>query len=260
MNKTLPIALILSVTASAVSYADVVLFEDDFSASTITDNKRISRNDAGYGWQKNTNSLWTASEGNLANAGTTAEVPSEGAVGQVISVTTTDTSLTKIQVSFDYAVGTGSTLYFHLHGYTENGAPAANEPLANTGAQNGRIQNQAEDQYADISLLDGSDPAFEPSGYSLFAAGTSGNYAQTFDLTEYSWSDDELPGVSGSIGSVVDFDLILAAFASNMTETDGSGAISIDNFKVTAIPEPAVLGLVVLFGSGLLFVRRFFDK
>ncbi|QBG47228.1 hypothetical protein EGM51_07395 [Verrucomicrobia bacterium S94] len=260
MKKIFAITCALSVIGSMASYADVTLFDDDFSSSTIANDGRISRDDVGEGWRKNTNSLWTASGGNLANAGTTAGVPSEGAVGQVISVTTTDTSLTKIQVSFDYVVGTGSTLYFHLHGYTENGAPAANEPLANTGAQNGRIQNQAENEYADISLLDGSDPETEPSGYSLFAAGTSGNYAQTFDLTEYSWSADELPGISGSIGSIADFDLILAAFASKITQTDGSGAISVDNFKVTAIPEPAVLGLVVLFGSSFFFVRHFFDK
>ena len=35
-----------------------------------------------------------------------------------------------------------------------------------------------------------------------------------------------------------------------------SGDLMIDNVTVTAIPEPATLGMVALFGGGILFIRR----
>ena len=110
---------------------------------------------------------------------TGAGTPSEGAVGQLIQISdkTTDTSLTKIAVSFNYTVGTGSTLFFHLQGLTVNGSPAANEELANPTAQNGNIQNAAETEYGDMSLIDGSDPNVGVGGTVSFAGGTSGTYS-----------------------------------------------------------------------------------
>jgi hypothetical protein len=48
--------------------------------------------------------------------------------------------LDEVTVSFDYSVGAGSTLYFHLLGFTTNGTPDSAEILANTQPQNGVIQ------------------------------------------------------------------------------------------------------------------------
>ncbi|MDF7824813.1 PEP-CTERM sorting domain-containing protein [Pontiellaceae bacterium B12227] len=40
--------------------------------------------------------------------------------------------------------------------------------------------------------------------------------------------------------------------------TDDMGGVSVDNFFVQTIPEPATLGLIAAFGGGILFIRRRF--
>jgi hypothetical protein len=229
--------------------ADVDLINDDFSSGSVATSARFYSNQNGLGWYKYSTSLWSISGGVLSNAGTEAGVPSEGAVGQGLSTLGLATNYPKISVSFDYSVGTGSTLYFHLRGLTENGTISANEMLGNTGAQNGSMQNQCEDNYGDMSLLDGTDPLNSTEGTVSFAGGTSGTYTATFDLTLYVWHDDELPGLSGNITDLTDFDIIEAVFASNVANTDGTGVITIDNLKVTAIAGGPRLGLFMVTGN-----------
>jgi len=248
---------------TGVSSADVILIDDNFTGSSITNNGRLRLNHAGDGsgddWIKNANSLWSTAGGNLSNAGTTAGVPAEGGIGQLYTVTTTDTTLTQLRFEFDYDVGTGSTLFFHATGLTENGSPGANEILSNTGAQNGNVQNQAETDFADINLLTGTDPNGTASNAVSFAAGTSGTFDVTFDLSGYNWSADEAPGVTGLLGDITSLDFLSLMFASNVTDRTGAGAISIDNFRVTAVqgvavPEPS--SVFTLLGTIIMLIVR----
>lgn len=177
--------------------------------------------------------MWNITNGVLTNPGTTPGIPAEGPVGQSVLTSGLADGLDKVIVSFDYSVGAGSTLYFHLLGFTTNGTPSTDEQLANTQPQNGSIQNQAETDFGDMNILNGGDPNGSAGNAVSFAA-TSGTYTATFSLTNYTWSADESPGLTGDIAEVKDFDLILAAFASNVTSNDGAGAISISNITISA--------------------------
>lgn len=243
---------------SGLAHADTILINDDFSgSSSIGTDVRLRLSHAGNGsgavWIKNSTSLWSISggpTGNLSNPGTTSGVAAEGAVGQLYTVATPDTSLTQVKFEFNYAVGTGSTLYFHAIGLKTNGTPLANEQVNNTGAQGGSVQNQADTNFADINIFTGLDPAGVPGDAVSFASETGGMYSATFDLSGYLWSADESPGVTGSVGNITNFNYLALLFASDVTDNTGAGAISIDNFKVTAIssvPEPS--SMLVLGGA-----------
>jgi len=244
------------------------LIDDDFSASSISnDQTRIQLDHAGDGsgddWQSRSDSLWSISGGTLNNPGTTSGRASEGGMGQLYTVTTTDTSLTAIRVEFDYTVGTGSTLHFHATGLTQNGTPAATEALNNLGAQNGNVQNQAEATFADINIVTGADATGASGTGVVLAAGTSGTYVGTFDLSGYSWSADEAPGVTGPLGNVTSLEFLSLMFASNVTDNTGAGAISIDNFKVEAIVAPIApptrFNRIDLDGSGNSLVNGSYE-
>ncbi|MDF7808989.1 PEP-CTERM sorting domain-containing protein [Pontiellaceae bacterium B12219] len=63
-------------------------------------------------------------------------------------------------------------------------------------------------------------------------------------------------------GSYADFAAVQADEFGNFVDTNGGGLQFTDNggtFTVTAVPEPATLGLIVAFGGGILFVRRSFQ-
>lgn len=232
------------------SNADVIIV-DDFTSTSTHNETRLRHDDAGTGWIKNASSDWAISGGTLSNAGTvTNAISSESAVGQVVDAS--GLAGDQVVISFDYTVDAGSTLYFALMGYKTNGSPAGNgEILANTGTLNANIQgDKGEADFGDINLIDGTDAVNTPV---LTFTGT-GTYSLTVDLTTYAWHADELPGLSGSLTDVSDFDLIMAVFASDV-ETAGA-MTTIDNLSITSIPEPATLGLIAAFGGSLLFIRR----
>lgn len=248
------------VFGSTVGSQAAVLINDDFSSSVVNTNARFRADQVGLGWYaSNQSTLWNISGGVVSNAGTVAGIPSEGGFGQSITTTSTDSI---ISFSFDYTVGAGTTLYFHAQGLTVNGTPDANEQLANTGSQNGSVQNQADqtglgDDYGDINLFDGGDPNGGTGNAIAFAGGTSGTYTGTFDVSTYSWDDstDESPGLTGSISNLSDFDILFFAFAANTTDLT-NGQITIDNFNVSTVPEPSSALLIGLACTATLLRRR----
>ena len=139
-----------------------------------------------------------------------------------------------------------SELFFFARALTENPGTAtiaANQILANTVAQLG-IQDQGDSVYADVSILTGNDPGNGQADATSFAAGT---YTAQFDLSTLSFSADEgaLAGAA-NIADIADIDLFLFAFQQNVSDITTAG-ITVDNFSVTAVPEPSSL-LMSCFG------------
>ena len=252
-NVKISSILLLTLASAQLSAATVTIYENDFESGTVASDARFSADDAGGGLRAFNNSLSTIAGGVLSNPGTETNNLGEGAVGLVIGSTLTTENL--ITISFDYTVGAGSELFFHAQALTVNGTPAANEQLANTASLSGNIQNIAEAEYADFNILTGDDVAANSANSAqTFAGGTSGTFTGTFDLSSYTFSADE-EGFAGTALAPADIDLFLFAFAQNVTDTTDAG-FTVDNFSVTAVPEPSSL-LMSCFGLlGLCLYRK----
>eukprot|EP00903_Cladosiphon_okamuranus_P003642 g3640.t1 len=252
---TIPLA---TVSLNEARAAATVLYTNDFSTGSTSSSVRLYENSTDGTWYTDgtTNSgepsLWQISGGTLNNPATydasARDKPNEGLAAMGISVTTTDTSLTSVTLSFNYSIGTGTTLYFHAVGLQNLATKANTNPqIFNTQAINGSTQDgQREDNYTDISLFDGSDP----SGAATDAQALTGTgvFTGTYDISAFSSSG------STGITSVADLDFIAVAFGANVTDYTGDGAYSIDNFTITAVPEPSATALLGL--AGLAFAAR----
>jgi len=249
----------LALVASVVAFLPVVssdaslLISDDFSTTTIANENRLRIGDASDDWVKNSDSLWAISGGTLNNPGTTAGLAAEGAVLKLFEVGTQPVNFTTLTFSFDYTVGTGSTLYFHAIGLHSGTTLGANTQLHNTGVQNGTIQSQYNNgttnagDFTGVNLFTG---ALNPNGNSgtaiAFASNTSGTFSGTYDISGYS-----------GISSINDLQFLTMGFGSDVTDTSGAGAISLDNFSVTAaVPEPANAFVIALGIAALMTGRR----
>ena len=204
---------------------DPVLINDDFSSST-TDEGRFNTPDIDTDtWIGSAG--WSVSGGELTHAATTGQ-----STHLINSVSSTDTSLTKVTLSFDYSVGAGSTLYFYSTLFT--GEPGANMDgrtsktdgtyWANDFANgwDGRIGFSG----PEYNLVGGSTTSSSTANaVTSFVGGTSGTFSQTYDIS----------GFGGGDFSIADVSYVLAVFTVNAAAA-GDGAISIDNFNMTATP------------------------
>jgi hypothetical protein len=257
MKKTAVLLGVCLWVAGAVQ-AEVII-SDDFSTDTAaTTANRLRTGNVGNNWVKNSNgTLWTVNTvaGTVGNAGTsTTEVDNESGLLRVYDVgaaSLTGDDLTHLTFSFDYTVGTGSTLYFHAIGLND-GTLGGNAQLHNfitDGGIQSQYDNNGQPTSGDFTGTNLKDGAASPSGAAAgawsFAAGTSGTFTQTVNISGYTGIDD-----------INDFQYLTMGFASDVTDITGAGAISIDNFSVIAIPEPAVGCFVVFFGGGIFVLQR----
>ena len=94
------------------------------------------------------------------------------------------------------------------------------------------------------------------------ATESDGNYITwTANAGDLTWSAFSEFGVTGGAVAADTTDIQSVGYYS--AGSNGTGALNwtgskVINFEVTAIPEPATLGLVVAMGGGLLFIRRRF--
>ena len=250
MKKIHTITIIASLMAVAAQAA-VILIGDDFSSSTAVEDSRFNDEDIDTGnWHGSAE--WSISIGDaLTSAGIT------GASTHLInSVSSTDTSLTEVTLSFDYSVGAGTTLYFYSTLFT-------GEANANMAARTSKTDGTF--WANDFVFGWGAHPGFSGSQYNLgggstttvstanavtsFLGGTSGTFSQTYDISGFA---------GGSDFSIADVSNVLAVFTTNIGAVgDGDGAISIDNFNMTAIPEPGTYALLGgLLALGYVMVGR----
>lgn len=261
-------------SATSASAAIINLIDDDFTSGSVSTNSRIRTNQAGGGWFKDNTpvSEWTISGGVLSSAGSGTGSATEGALSQVIATDSLSGTLSNLNLSFDYTVGATSTLKFALIGYTANLqlGGTADGILMNNGTSNGSLQNnsQSEQEFGDINLLTGADMSQSITNDLTFAAGTTGSYSQTFDLSLYSWHADEAagaaptntPGLSGGITSIADFDYVALVVVNDLSTATGASGTSLDNFTLSAssvaVPEPTTFALLGFGMIGFAWKRR----
>ena len=227
--------------ASQAAVSALTLIDDDFSSST-TDGGRFNKSDIDTDTWIGSN--WSVSGGALTNA-------TGGQSTHLInSLSTTDTWLDKVTLSFDYSVEAGSTLYFYstlftgeaggnMDGRTSktNGTYFAND-FAN--GWSGRIGFSG----PEYNLGGGSTTSSSTANaVTSFVGGTSGTFSQSYDIS----------GFGGGDFSIADVSNVLAVFTVN---TAAAGAISIDNFNMTAVPEPSSSALLGLGGLALMLRRK----
>jgi len=249
MKKIHTLTIIASLMAVAAQAA-VTIIDDDFSSSTAVVDTRFNKGDIDTDTWRGASGLWTVSGGALTNAATAG-----GSTHLINSVSSIDTSLTEVTLSFDYSVGAGTTLYFYSTLFT---GEADASMSARTALTNGTYWAN------DFSQGWGSNTGFSGPEYNLrggstttsntanavtsFLGGTSGTFSQTYDISEF----------GGGPFSIADVSNVLAVFTIN-TGAAGDGAISMDNFNMTAIPEPgtyALLGGLLALGYVMVRGRR----
>ena len=231
--------------ASQAAVTALTLIDDDFSSST-TDGGRFNTPDIDTDtWIGSAD--WSISGGALTNAATTGQ-----STHLINSVSSTDTYLDKVTLSFDYSVGAGSTLYFYSTLFT--GTPGANMDGRTSKVDGTYWANDFASGWSgrigfsgpEYNLVGGSTTnSSTANAVTSFVGGTSGTFSQTYDIS----------GFGGGDFSIADVSNVLAVFTVN-ADAAGDGAISIDNFNMTAVPEPSSTALLGLGGLALMLRRK----
>ena len=234
--------------ASQAAVTAITLIDDDFSSSIAVSDSRFNKGEIDTDtWRGSAD--WSVAGGALTTAATTG-----GSTHLINSVSSTATWADKVTLSFDYSVGAGSTLYFYSTLFTGEAGASMN---ARTSKTDGTYwANDFNTQWGSAPFIGFAGPEYNLSGGSVsgsstanavtsFVGGTSGTFSQTFDIS----------GFGGGDFSIADVSRALAVFTVN-AGAPGDGAISIDNFKMTAIPEPSSTALLGLGGLALMLRRK----
>lgn len=246
MKKILTTTIIASLMV-VTAQAAVILINDDFSSNNTVVDTRFNKGEIDTNTWRGQGE-WSASSGELTSAGTLA-----GSTHLINSVSSTDTSLTQVTLSFDYSVGAGSTLYFYSTLFT-------GEAASNMAGRTSKVDGTyfANDFASGWSGFNGfSGPEYNLVGGSTttsstanavtsFVGGTTGTFSQTYDISGF--------GDGGF--SIADVSNLIAVFTVTV-DAAGDGAISIDNFNMTAIPESGTYALLTgCFALASIMVRR----
>ncbi|CAA6676245.1 MULTISPECIES: PEP-CTERM sorting domain-containing protein [unclassified Lentimonas] len=250
MKKNIPTCIMFAAASLAlvqVSNAAAVLIDDDFSSSNVTSGIRYYEADVGDWVSRYDNWNTTGTDAARALTADLSQGNNETPVELLFSVSESDTSLTEISISFDYTVPDDATLYFYVAGY--EGPLTSGLQSRLTGTNGSYLTTSADDFNGHLG-----------TGYLLGTGGTptggigtalasltniSGTFSQTYDISGF-----------GSGGfNITDFDYMTVVFGVDTTLT--SGSITVDNFNLTAIPEPGTYALLAgLTGLVAVMVRR----
>ena len=248
-------SLVSMLAIGGSSYADTVILSDDFSANTLAPSFRIYENTINDGWREapqystHPEVEWEISGGMLWNDSTLAATgfpnskSAEAPVYNFFSgAGTTETHLT---LSFDYSVGAGDKFYAHLWGLTgtsnEDGEFIGN---IEAGANGNTNFGSTSTDLTTYNLTDGASSGFGGIATAISGELTgSGTYSNTFSIAAL--------GIGG-VTTAGDLDYYIIQFTQD--EDGNAGTTSVDNFILTAVPEPSSLALLSL--GGLMIARR----
>lgn len=245
MNKLFCLAMGLLV---AVSSFGSLLVNGDMSDGSVVEsgNSNLDYDEIGLGWISTQDAGPTYS---IAGGVLRASSENNDAISQINAVTTETGS--QLLFRFDYTpdalAGTVSQLKLH---YQLVGWHAGTGTLADGDILfdliNGDNNNASVIGVGGtwVDLLDGTVQSATTAAseeYVIGEAGLLSEFSRTIDLSTYGAGHDD----------VADYDYIGVRF--HLAEAEGN---QLDNVSLVAIPEPATLGLISLFGSCLLFLRR----
>lgn len=246
--KTSILGFALASSFPALHALDLIV--DDFSSGSFSSGTKFTNTDIG-GWHKRDSNGpdWAITggvSGALTNSGTVAN--DEKPAFSMEAVSGGDSSLTQINVSFDYSVAAGSTLFFHA-ALMKGTIGTLNAGVSNSDGTYAGDQYIAGFSGSGVNLKDGSTPVAGDTNSIVSIVGSAGpnigTFSQSFNIASYAGIDD-----------ITDVSYILAVFASD-NDLSG-GAISIDNLSITAVvPEPGTYALLAgLTGLVFVMVRR----
>ena len=247
MKTKIPHLILASLFGATIASqaASVILIDDDFSSSTAVVGSRFYKADINSG-------KWVGSAGwSVTGEQLTSAATAGSSTHLINSVSSTAIWADRVTLSFDYSVGAGSTLYFYSTLFTGE----ADNSLA------ARMKTDGNYWANDFNTVWGTNkfgflgPEYNLSGGGLsgntvdavtsFGGITSGTFSQTYDIS----------GFGGGDFSIEDVSNVLAVFTVDAAAA-GVGAISIDNFNMTAVPEPSSTALLGLGGLALMLRRK----
>jgi hypothetical protein len=163
---------------------------DAVSAATM-----LQRDDVGL--RRYADSAWTVTNGVLRNSSSVDSRVAEGALGQIIALTSLGNGAeNQIKLSFDYSTTASSEiLYVHLWGYVDVSSTPST-PTMNLGASNGNAWESAAGALIAYNLGKPNAMFASPAGQQWDAAailtGTTGarSYSGTFDLSAFTTAPD----------------------------------------------------------------------
>ena len=193
-------------------------------------------------------SLETSSRGSQQIAAAQSSTRDAGATGPVVDPTTTDVSGLQANIAntgnatttFTFLNSTGADVdlenFFYDYKKTANGAGTSDTTDWGT---------------IDLIAVSGVTGATDGSTLNSRAIGTPNYFSQGVDI--------DLSGYSIANGAAATFTMVVTWDGSTApADPTWHKAVTYDNIALTAIPEPATLGLISAFGGAVIFIRRRF--
>ncbi|WP_162030931.1 PEP-CTERM sorting domain-containing protein [Lentimonas sp. CC19] len=263
MTPTLLSLSAVSLCAALSSHAAVTLISDDFTSGSVSSGGTVF-SEVDTGWVQSTGT-WAISGGSLTNTSTDTTAGDRAVAYMIdlsgLGLTASDT---KLDISFDFTAQDSDALYFNLFGYNTTAiAASAGSSLINSGATNGNawtsgagvdMNNPASDRWAITNLVTGA--AQGPDAPNVgeaaqafsFGGTTGGSVSESFDLSTI---------VSGGATNLAGYDYLVLTITRTVPTGLTSASVTIDNFNMTAIPEPGTYALLAgLAGLSAVMVRR----
>ena len=141
-------------------------------------------------------------------------------------------------------------IFVHVWGL-EDVSSTSSSGIANLGAQNGNMWANAVNNGFNVYNL-GSGNLMTSASSDAYGADAAVQVIDIADTAGAFLTSTTTLDLSGHALGMSDYDYLVIGFA---RDTDGE-VLRLDNINVTAIPEPATLGLIAIFGFGGLFIRR----